>query len=484
MNKQILTTARISALLFVVLFAAVSYLQVLVAPELRADPRNVRAIYETYGRERGPILVEGQPIAASVPANDVYKFLRTYSNGPLYAPITGYYSTTFVAATGMEQARSEVLSGTSSSQWFSRIGQLFAGSQPRGGGIELTIDASTQQAAWDALGDKRGAVVAIEPSTGRILALVSKPSFDPNQLALHDRGAVSSAYAALELDKANPLQNRAIAGDLYAPGSTFKIITTSAFLTAGTVKPDTELDAPTELSLPDSNAVLRNYGGEPCGDGRVTLQEAFDQSCNTPFALYAMELGAQAMSEEATRYGLGAELSIPLTVTPSIFPTTASKSEVAMSAIGQFDVRVTPLQMALVAAGIANNGVQMAPYLVQHELNADLQVVETTSPQELRRSSTPEVAAQLRQLMVSEVENGTGSAAALPGVKVGGKTGTAQTGSDAGGPHTWFVGFAPADNPRIAIAVLVEGGEQAEGSDTGGKVAAPIARQVLEAFLD
>lgn len=484
MNKQILTTARLSALLFVILFAAASYIQVIAAPDLNADPRNVRSIYETYGRERGPIVVGEQKIASSVPANDVFKYLRTYSDGPLYAPVTGYYSTVFASATGLEQAAGPVLSGTASSQWFSRLAQLFAGAQPRGGALELTLSAPAQQAAWDALGDKRGAVVAIEPATGRILALVSKPSFDPNQLAVHNRQDAEESHRALTEDPSRPLVNRAIAGDLYAPGSTFKIITASALLTSGAITPETLLDAPAELALPDSNSILRNYGGASCGSGKVTLQEAFDLSCNTPFSLYAMEIGGQALAAEAANYGFGQELEIPLAVTASTFPETSSKSQVAMSAIGQFDVRATPLQMAMVAATIANGGKQMKPYLIERELNADLQVISSSSPKELRQSTSPEVAAQLRALMVSEVENGTGNAAAIPGIGVGGKTGTAQTGSDVGGPHTWFVGFAPAENPRIAIAVLVEGGEQAAGEDTGGSVAAPMARQILEAFLD
>lgn len=483
MNKQILSTARLVVLMFLTLAVALSLTQVINAPSLRADERNKRTLYESYKVERGPIIVAGKKIAYSEPSEDEFKFLRLYSAGPLYAPVTGYHSVTFQSATGLESVTNEELSGTASSQWISRLEQLLAGAKPRGGAIELTINPAVQEAAWEALGERRGAVVAIEPGSGRILALVSRPSFDPNLLTSHDTSANRERYTELENDPARPLVNRAIAGDLYAPGSTFKVVTASALLTHKLITPETEIDAPAEVTLPGTDSVLINYGGAECGDGRVTFQEAFDQSCNTPFVELSQKLGTERLAAEAKAYGFGEPLEIPLQVTRSNFPEGSDPAQNAMLSIGQYDLRATPLQMALVAATIANNGVQMQPYLIERELSADLETTATTSPQTLRQSTSPEVAQTLNQMMVSEVENGTGEAAGLPGVDVAGKTGTAQTGSDEGGPHTWFVGFAPANKPTIAVAVFVEGGEQAADTDTGGAVAAPIARAVFEAAL-
>lgn len=482
MNRQIKQISLLVGVLFMVLLLNLTNMQVVKAPALNADSRNARMVYAAYGRDRGPVVVGGKPIAKSEPIDDAFKYLRVYDQGVLYAHITGYFSTAFTSMTGLERAADDVLSGNSSSMFMQRVQDLITGAQPQGGGVELTIDPVAQQAAWDALGGRRGAAVALDPKTGAVLAQVSSPSFDPNTLASHDNATALASLQALEKDPNKPLYDRALAGDLYPPGSVFKIITASAMLRSGKYTPDTELDAPVTLTLPNTTSTLSNYGGQSCNGGRATLAKAFDLSCNTPFAKAAMDLGSKALEDEAAAYGFGTSINTPLPVTASVFGKDLDMPALAHSSIGQRDVRVTPMQMALVAATVANDGKQMKPYLVAREMNADLETLATTAPQLGLTPIDSSVAAQLKQMMVSEVSAGTGYQAAIPGISVAGKTGTAETGQ-AGAPHTWFVGFAPADNPKVAVAVVVEGGDQGTSANTGGTVAAPIAKRIMQAVL-
>lgn len=487
MNTQIRHLTTVVALMFVALMISATSVQFFQAGSLNADGRNVRTTYREYGRDRGPIVVAGEAIASSTPVDDVYAYQRVYADGPLYAHTTGYFSTAFNSMTGLERASNEVLNGTSSSLLLQRIQTLFTGDQPQGGAIELTLDPAAQAAARDGLGGQRGAVVALVPETGEILAMVSTPSFDPNTLATHSRDDAEAALAGLEADEGRPLVNRAIAGDQYAPGSTFKVITAAALLEAGGATSDTIVSAPTELQLPQSTQVVNNPGGLVCGDGsgQVPLMEALRQSCNTPFAQIAMDLGDEAMREQAEAFGFGAELAVPLAVTPARFPETASAAELAMAGIGQASVRVTPLQMAMVAAAVANGGVQMEPHLVARELTADLEVVSTTTPTELRRSVSEETAAELTRMMREVVASGTGRGAQIDGATVAGKTGTAEIGAGIA-PHAWFIGFAGAteDSPEVAVAVVVENGGSEGAGASGATTAAPIARDVMRAVLD
>jgi peptidoglycan glycosyltransferase len=481
MNTPLRRIAVVVVAMFLALMGAATWVQYVQAAQLNADPRNARTLYREYDNFRGPIVVAGEPVASSTPVDDSFGYQRSYTSGPLYAHATGYYSVVY-GPTGIERASNDVLTGTADSLFLSRIQDLVTGRQPQGSSVELTIDPAVQAAATEALGDQRGAVVALDPTTGAILAMVSSPTFDPNLLAGHDTRAVTDAYRALNDDPARPLVNRAIGGDTYPPGSTFKLVDAAAALERG-LTPQSPLPAPDVLPLPQSSATIGNFGGASCGPGgTVTLTEALRISCNTAFAQLGLDLGDDALREQAERFGFGAPLSVPLRVTPSRFPEDPDQPQTALSAIGQHDVRATPLQMAMVSAAIANGGEQMAPFLVRTVRSPDLEIVEEASPRVLRTSVSAGTAAALRDMMVEVVESGTGTAARIPGVLVAGKTGTAQT-SDDDAPHAWFTAFAPADAPQVAVAVVVENGGSSGNEATGGRVAAPIARAVIEAVL-
>lgn len=481
MNTPLRRLATVVILMFFVLMGGVTWVQFVDAPNLNADQRNVRTQYREFGKPRGPIVVGGETIASSVAVDDPYGFQRSYANGPLYAPVTGFYSVVYQRR-GIEEWLNTELNGSADSLFYERLQDLVTGRQPQGASVELTIDPVLQQAAWDALGDQRGAVVAVDTQTGAILAMVSKPSYDPNALAGHDVAAVRQAWAALLADPSRPMDNRALGGITYPPGSTFKLITAAAALESG-MTPDTPVVAPTVLDLPLTTATLHNFGGAACsGTGALTLRDALRISCNTAFAQLGMDLGADALRSQAEAFGFDTPLNVPMKVTESHFPADPDAPQTALSAIGQFEVRVTPLQMAMVSAAIANGGVPMRPYLVQAVRSSDLTVVDQTEPTELGRAVSAGTAAALRDMMVGVVADGTGRAAQIAGVQVAGKTGTAQTSEDAA-PHAWFTAFAPADAPRVAVAVIVENGGSMGNEATGGAVAAPIARAVIEAAL-
>jgi len=481
MNEPIRRLSAVVLLLFLTLMVSASWVQFVKADALGEDPRNVRTLYRQFGSFRGPIIVGGQAIVSSVPIDDPFDYQRTYSNGPLYAPVTGYYSIG-PGRSALEATENALLDGSADALFWTRLGELVAGTEQQGASVELTIDPVIQQAAYDALGDRTGAVVAIDPRTGAILAMVSTPSYDPTVLAVHSSSESNSVYQTLLNDPAESLINRAIGGDTYAPGSTFKLIVAAAALEAG-YSPDTLIDAPQELDLPLTTATIKNYGGEVCGPtDQVTLLEALRVSCNTAFAQLAMDLGWPAIESAAAGFGWGSELSIPLKVTPSRLPDSPNEPQIAQSGIGQFDVRTTPLQMAMVAAAIGNDGVLMKPYLVDTVRDPDLRVISQTSPEQMSTAMSREAAAALTVMMQSVVDSGTGTAAAIDGISVAGKTGTAETGTDTA-PHTWFVSFAPAENPVIAVAVVVENGGDLGNEATGGKVSAPIAKAVIAAAI-
>jgi peptidoglycan glycosyltransferase len=481
-TKELKRVSVIVLLMFVALFVSSSVIQVGVTDELRADSRNVRTLYDSFSAQRGAILVDGVPIAQSDPVDDNFSYLRVYSNGPLYAAVTGYF-TLNQGNTGIEGALNDTLSGTSNSQFFEQVNSLLTGKAPEGDAVELTIDPVVQQAAWDALGDNAGAVVAIDPATGAILAMVSKASFDPNLLAIHNTDDVLSAYGTLDSDPTQPLQNRAIAGDLYPPGSVFKLVVMATALENG-YTPDSEFPNPASLTLPDTQSVITNSEGGSCGGGEtVTIETALRLSCNIPFAQLGLALGYDKIEEKAEEFGFESSIEIPTASTPSVYPQTESQAQQMLSSFGQASVRVTPLQIAMVTAAIANGGVLMSPTLVESVLAPDLTVRETLQPSVLDTPMSSGTAATMNQMMVNGVANGIASNARISGVDVGGKTGTAENGT--GEPYTlWFTGFAPAENPEVAVAVVVENGGGRGQNGFGNTVAAPIARQVLEAVLN
>jgi peptidoglycan glycosyltransferase len=480
-NTQIRRVFAVMMVMFVALMVSVTSIQFFRAGSLNADGRNVRTLYREYGRDRGPIVVAGDAVAVSTPVDDDFGYLREYPEGELLAPVTGYFSLVN-GITGIEDAENAVLNGTSSSLLLERTQALFTGRQPAGGSVELTIDPAAQRAGYEAFGEQVGGAVALDPTTGAVLALISRPSFDPNLLASHDTAAVADEFERLNADEGRPLDNRAIASRLYPPGSTMKLITSAALLAEG-YTPDSQVPAPDSFQLPGSGSLLRNPAGERCGGGdTVTLEFALQISCNTPFAILGAEIGDDALRAQAEAFGFGRDLDIPLTVTPSIFPDDPDAAQTAMSAIGQFDVRATPLQMAMVSAAVANRGELMRPYLVATTRGPNLDLLDETEPDVFSTAMTETNAAYLRDMMINVVENGTGTRAQIPGVTVAGKTGTAQT-AEGLPPHAWFTAFAPAEDPQVAVAVAVEYGGTLGDDATGSRVAAPIAKAIMEAVL-
>jgi peptidoglycan glycosyltransferase len=475
MNRSLRRVAVAALVMFVALLVNANVVQVGQAESLKNNPDNHRILYSEYSHRRGAIVVDGHAVALSKRVHDQYKYLRTYPGGAVYAPVTGYYSFNY-GSTGIESAENEILSGDSDKLFVRRLSDYFTGRTPQGGAVALTISDKAQQAAYQALAGKRGAIVALDPRTGAILALATAPSYDPSVLASHKFGAVTRAYRQLARDPGNPLLNRATS-QTYPPGSTFKVVTTAAALSSGDFTPSSQLPAPNQLSLPQTTHKLQNFEGEQCNGGRdISLADALRISCNTAFGGLGLRLGQSEIRKQANAFGFDRSLSIPMGVARSVYPDNLSRPEVAFSAIGQDSDAVTPLQMAMVAAGVANGGVVMAPYLVAKTLAPDLSTLSTANPREFSRATSPTVASQLTRMMQAVVSSGTGTAAQIPGVDVAGKTGTAE--NQPGQPtHAWFIGFAPAQNPRVAVAVLIEHG------GVGGVTAAPIARQVMQAVL-
>ncbi len=472
MNPPIKKLTVVITLMFVVLMTALTYIHFFQAPSLNADSRNARTIYREYNTDRGDIIVAGSAIASSQPSEDKYKYQRTYTNGPLYAALTGYFSVRYDALTGLERAQNSVLSGSDSSLFAQRIQDLITGKQPTGGSVSLTINPEAQTAAAQALGNRAGAVVAIEPSTGRILALYSSPSYDPNQLASHDWDTAKNAWEAISNDPAKPTLNRATGGDLYPPGSTFKIITASAMLESG-LTADSLIDAPTTYNLPGSSAVVTNTSGA-CGDGsgKATMRTALVLSCNTAFASGAVSLGADKIIQQAEAYGFNKEVDIGLPTSASLFPTPDDDAALALDAFGQKDIQASALQMAMVSAAVANHGILMKPYIVDETLTSDLQTISRTEPKEFSRPISPQTADELTSMMKDVVTAHPSTGVA--GVPTAGKTGTAE---NSGEPHAWYMAFDIAQTPRVAVAVFVQNGGD------GASEAGPIAAQVIKAVV-
>jgi peptidoglycan glycosyltransferase len=480
-NRPIRRVATAALVLFGLLFLNVNYVQVVKAQSLRGNPRNNRLLLDEYGRPRGDIVAGRATLVESRKTNDRLAYLRVYAGGNagvarVFAPVTGAYSLVF-GATGIERAYDDALAGTDDRLFVRRVADLLTGRQPQGGSIVLTIDPALQVLAARELGNRRGAVVALDPKTGAVLALVTSPSYDPNVLSSHDPTAIRTANKKLLADKDRPLTDRATE-DVYPPGSTFKLVVAAAALEAG-MKPTDPLPCAAVIPLPLTDKGLRNFGGESC-PAQVTLTQALQHSYNTAFASLGMRLGAQKLQDMAERFGFNARPGFPLRTVASVFPEGLNVPQTAQSAIGQFDVRATPLQMAMVGAAIANDGVLMRPYVVSQVLAPDLSVLDRTTPKEQGRVLSAGSANALTAMMAEVVRAGTGTRAQLPGVVVAGKTGTAQNAGPS--PHAWFVGFAPANAPRVVVAVLVENGG-GEDNATGGRIAAPIARAVMEAAL-
>jgi peptidoglycan glycosyltransferase len=486
-NKPIRTMAIVCMALFMALLVNSTYLQYLRADELNSRNDNKRVRDAEFSRERGAILVNGNSVAQSKPVDDQFEFLRTYPQPLKYAHLTGYYSYTY-GRNAVELTHNEILSGSDPRLFVNRVVDMFGNTEPKGGDVSLTIDPAAQKAAYEGLRelggpDAKGAVVALDPSTGAIQAMVSSPTYDPNRLSSHNLSAISKAWKQLTSNPNRPMLNRAIQ-EIYPPGSTFKLVTAAAALSSGQYTPDSMVPGVAELDLPLTETTLPNESGGDCGGDKITLTQALRVSCNTAFGWLGMEVGADALREQAQKFGFGDEYLDDLNgQAVSRFPADPDEPQTAISAIGQFEVAATPLQMAMVTAGIANGGTVMKPYLVDEVRSPDLEVLDKANPEPYRRAVSSSVARDLTQMMVEVVDNGTATTAQIPGMKVAGKTGTAQTSVDRN-PYAWFVSFAPADDPEVAVAVLIEDAGVARDAISGSGLAAPIAKRVMEAVMD
>jgi peptidoglycan glycosyltransferase len=483
-SKQIQRLGLAMMAMFVALFAQLNYVQVVRADKLNDDPRNTRNATRDFARARGFVqAADGAVLARSVPVDDVFKRQRQYPEGDLFAHITGYFSFTF-GQEGLERTYNDELAGRDLDVRLNRIQDIpkaLAGGDEATGNLTITISKRLQQVARDALGPRRGSVVAIDPKTGAILAMWSFPSYDPNPLAGHTQDAVQETWRQLQATEGQPLLPRSYRRR-YAPGSTFKVVTAAAALDRKPELATKSYPVLRQLDLPATNRNLPNFGGGACGG---VLPQLLKVSCNTGFAQMGLDLGAENLTAEANAFGFTERPPLDLPVpAASFFPEAdafrRNLPALAQSAIGQQDVAATPLQMALVAAGIGNGGVAMKPHVLQEIRDNDGQRIRTYDPQEWRRLTSPETAAAVRDMMIGVVNGGTATRVAIPGVQVAAKTGTAQTTGD--NAHAWIIGFAPADDPRVAIAVIVES-QPGVSEATGGRVAAPIARTVMQAAL-
>ncbi len=491
MNAPLRRVGIVVMILFGLLFANLNWVQGYRANSYRTNDLNGRVQVAEYERPRGKIVVGGTPVATSEATTDELKYLRTYAGGATYAHVVGVKPVNG-AATGIEKLNNDFLAGTDDRLVGDRIRDMFTGRTTAGGNVELTLSKAAQEAAVAELAANKkataGAVVALDPGTGAILAMASAPSFDPGPLVSHDTAAAEAAYNVLDKDPRKPLLNRALS-ETFPPGSTMKVITSTAALQKG-LGPETVLTGGGQYVAPDTTTPIGNAPGVNCPQ-QLTLKQALTISCNTAFARLGVEqLGVDALRAAARGFGFETEPRLAGDK-DNVFRVAASSTgdikdpdgtddrpALAQSCIGQANVRMTPLQGALMAAAIANDGRQMKPYLVEKLQQPDLTTIETAEPTELRQSVSPQIAATLQDMMVSVVTNGTGRNARIDGFRVGGKTGTAQAG-DSGDDHGWFIGFVmKGAEPIAAVAVLLE------HAGTGGSAdAARIGGQVMKAII-
>jgi peptidoglycan glycosyltransferase len=484
-NTPVRRVAIAVMVMMLMLLANLTYVQFIKANDYRNDPRNQRVLLSEYSRKRGQISAAGQVLAKSVETGGRLRYQRVYPQGLPYAAVTGYYSMIY-SSSGIERAQDEVLNGSDDRLLFRRISELFRDRNPEGGNVVLTLDPAVQKVAYDTMTAKgyTGAVVAMRPATGEILAMVSTPSYDPNVLADQNAEHQISAWNRLTSAAIPVLGNRAIS-QTYPPGSTFKLVDTAAALQAG-FTPDSPLTAASHITLANTRTDLENFAGTPCGAGpTATLAEALARSCNTAFAELTGSLGEAKLRSQAEALGIGeADLAVPMLVAPSSIGDIPDAAALEQSGIGQRDVRLTPLQNASIVATIANGGIRMAPHLVKEIQASDLSPLDTQEPERLGRAMPADVARTITGLMIG-AEARTQGGGKNPNLVIASKTGTAEHGSDPKNtpPHAWYVAFAPADNPKVAVAVLVENGGDRALEATGGSVAAPVGRAVINAAM-
>ncbi|MDH6608697.1 peptidoglycan glycosyltransferase [Streptomyces sp. SAI-208] len=487
MNKPLRRIAIFCGLLVLALLIRDNWLQYVKADSLREDPDNRRVLIARYATPRGDIIVDGKAITghAETTSGD-FKYKRTYKDGAMWAPVTGFVSQAY-GATQLESIEDGILTGTDDRLFFRNTLDMLTGKPKEGGNVVTTLSAAAQKAAYDGLKKQggKGAVAAIEPSTGKILALASYPSYDPSTIA---GGSDADAEAWKKLDKKNnpddPSLNRALR-EVYPPGSTFKVVTAAAALENGLYKSaDEQTDSPLPWTMPGTTTQLKNEGNIPCKN--ATLRVALQYSCNTVFGKIGSQLGNDKMLEEAKKFGFTEEQFTPVRSSASVFSDDMAPSEVALSSIGQFNTAATPLQMAMVASAVANNGTLMKPYMVDSLQAPNVDTLEKTEPEKLSEPLSPENAQILQSMMETVVDKGTGTTAQIDGVTVGGKTGTAQHGeNNSKNPYAWFISYAKVgDSAPVAVAVVVQDDNAVRENISGSGLAAPIAKSVMEAVID
>ncbi|MFE7214285.1 peptidoglycan D,D-transpeptidase FtsI family protein [Streptomyces sp. NPDC057611] len=491
MNKPLRRIAIFCGLLVLTLLIRDNWIQYVKADTLKDDKHNRRVTIARYATPRGDIIVGGNPITGSVETksnglNDL-KYKRTYKNGPMWAPVTGFTSQAF-GATQLESIEDGILTGNDDRLFFRNTLDMITGKPKQGGNVVTTLNEAAQKAAFNGLkkvGGK-GAAVALDPSTGKILALASYPSYDPSSFAGNsDKDAKAWKDLQKTSDPSDPMLNRALR-ETYPPGSTFKVVTAAAALENGLYKSaDQPTDSPLPWTMPGTHTELPNEGNIPCKN--ATMREALRWSCNTVFGKIGADLGNDKMLEEAKKFGFDSEQFTPVRANASVFSNDMNKSQTALSSIGQFNTAATPLQMAMVASAVANDGKLMKPYMVDKLQSPNVDTLEQTQPQELSRPLSSQNAQILQSMMETVVKDGTGKNAQINGVTVGGKTGTAQHGVDnSEKPYAWFLSYAKlADGSSpVAVAVVVEDNNANRDDISGGGLAAPIAKNVMEAVIN
>ncbi|MFB0616329.1 peptidoglycan D,D-transpeptidase FtsI family protein [Streptomyces sp. AGS-58] len=491
MNKPLRRIAIFCGLLVLTLLLRDNYLQYLRADKLKDDPQNRRVTIARYATPRGDIIVGGDPITGSSAAgktglNDL-KYKRTYKNGAMWAPVTGYASQAF-GATQLESIDDGILTGDDDRLFFRKTLDMITGKQQQGGNVVTTLNAAAQKAAFDGLRRQggKGAVVALEPSTGKILALASYPSYDPSSFAGNSNDD-AAAWKKLQkkYNPADPMLNRALR-ETYPPGSTFKVVTAAAALENGKyTSADQKTDSPLPWIMPGTTTQLKNEGNIPCEN--ATMRVALQYSCNSVFGKIGADLGNDKMLAEAKKFGFDSQQYTPVRSSASVFSDGMNASQTALSSIGQYNTATTPLQMAMVASAVANDGKLMKPYMVDSLQSPNLDPVAKTQPEELSRPLSPENAQILQSMMETVVEKGTGTRAKIDGAIVGGKTGTAQHGvENSENPYAWFISYAKLSDHSspVAVAVVIEDEGANRDDISGGGLAAPIAKSVMEAVIN
>jgi peptidoglycan glycosyltransferase len=481
-NKPLRRVAIFCGLLIFALLLRDNWIQFVEADSLKNNPNNRRIAINEYAQPRGDIIVDGKAITGSATTGGDFKYKRTYTNGPMWAPVTGFASQAY-GTNMLEGVEDSILNGTDDRLFFNNTLDMLTGKNKQGGDIVTTLNAKAQAAAFNGLGNKKGAVAAIDPQTGAILALASTPSYNPSTIAGNGKSDQAN-WQSLNTDSNQPMLNRALR-ETYPPGSTFKVVTAAAALDNGLYSSiDQPTDSPLPYTLPDTTTQLNNEGNIPCKN--ATLRVALQYSCNTVYGHIGAQLGLTKMLDQAKKFGFNQDILTPVRAVPSVFPEKMNAPQTALSSIGQYDTAATPLQMAMVASAVANDGKLMKPYMVDRLEAPNLNVIEQTTPQVLDQAMSPQTAQNLQQMMETVVSSGTGTNAQIPGVEVGGKTGTAQHGvANSALPYAWFISYAKTSSGSpVAIAVVVEDGNASRDDISGGGLAAPIAKSVMEAVLN